>query len=88
MEIIFYNKETTEGFILDILNKHKIYDMNVRVEGTHIILEDEFYLWEDDEVYYFFVDDLFVFTDGNDVPDLLTKEEWVAFNRIFHRIVK
>lgn len=88
MEIIFYNKETTEGFILDILNKHKVYDMNVRVEDTHIILEDEFYLWEDDEVYYFFVDDLFVFTDGNDVPDLLTKEEWVAFNRIFHRIIK
>lgn len=88
MEIIFYNKETTEGFILDILNKHKIYDMNVRVEETHIILEDEFYVWEDDEVYYFFMDDLFVFTDGNDVPDLLTREEWIAFNRIFHRIVK
>ena len=88
MEIIFYNKETTEGFILDILNKHKIYDMNVRVEETHIILEDEFYVWEDDEVYYFFMDDLFIFTDDNEAPDLLTEEEWVTFNRLFHRIVK
>lgn len=88
MEIIFYNRETTDGFILDILNKHKIYDMNVRIEDTHIILEDEFYVWEDDEVYYFFVDDLFIFTDGNEIPDLLTEEEWVTFNRLFRRIVK
>ena len=90
MEIIFYNKETTEGFILDILNKHKVYDMNPFVDGTDLCLTDyeSGYLYVNDEMYDFFVDDLFVFTDGNDVPDLLTKEEWVAFNRIFHRIVK
>lgn len=87
MNIIFYNKETTEGFILDILNKHKIYDMNVRIEDTHIILEDEFYVWEDDEVYYFFVDDLFVFTGGNEIPDLLTKEEFERFNLLFSEII-
>lgn len=85
MEIIFYNKETTEGFIFDILNKHKVYDMDVRIEDTHIILEDGFYVWEDDEVYHFFVDDLFVFTRDNETPDLLTEDEWVAFNKLFHR---
>lgn len=90
MEIIFYNKETTDGFLLDILNKHKVYDINAYVDGHDICLEDYDTgdLYTNDEAYDFFVHDLFVFTDGNDVPDLLTREEWVAFNRIFHRIVK
>lgn len=87
MNIIFYDKETTEGFILDILNKHKVYDMNVRVGDTHIMLEDEFYIWRDDEAYYFFMDDLFIFTDDNDVPDLLTKEEFEKFNLLFSEII-
>ena len=90
MNIIFYNKETTEGFILDILNKHKVYDMNPYVDSTNFYLEDygSGYVYVDDEIYDFFVDGLFVFTGNNEVPDLLTEEEWATFNRLFHRIVK
>lgn len=88
MEIIFYNKENTEGFILNILNKHKIYDMDCHVKGTDIWLEDSDNVWVDEEVYDFFMNDLFIFSDGNDVPDLLTKEEFVTFSRLFHRIIK
>ena len=90
MEIIFYDKETTEGFILDILNKHKVYDMNPYVDGIDLCLEDyeSGDVYVNDEMYDFFVGDLFVFTDGNDIPDLLTEEEWATFNRLFHRIVK
>lgn len=89
MNIIFYDKETTEGFILDILNKHKVYDMNPFVDGTDLCLADyeSGYLYVNDEMYDFFMDDLFVFTDGNDVPDLLTKEEFEKFNLLFSEII-
>ena len=89
MNIIFYNRKTTEGFILDILNKHKVYDMNPYVDGTDLCLEDnsDETVYVNEEVYDFFVDDLFVFTDGNDIPDLLTDEEWRVVNKLFHRIV-
>lgn len=88
MEIIFYNKETTEGFILNILNKHKVYDMNPFVDGTDLCLEDceSGDVYVNDEMYDFFVDDLFVFTGDNETPDLLTEEEWVIFNKLFHRM--
>ena len=85
MVIVFYNKETTEGFLLDILSKHKIYDMDVHVEDTTIYLEDSFNTWVNDEVYDFFMNDLFVFTNDNKVPDLLTEEEFIAFGKLFGR---
>lgn len=88
MEIIFYNKENTEGFILHILNKHKIYDMNCYVKDNEICLEDFDNVWTGEEVYDFFMNDLFIFSDGNDVPDLLTEEEFITFSRLFHRIIK
>ena len=89
MNIIFYDKETTEGFILDILNKHKVYDMNPFVDGTDLCLADyeSGYLYVNDEMYDFFMDDLFVFTDGNDIPDLLTKKEFERFNLLFSEII-
>ena len=97
MEIIFYNRETTDGFFYHILNKHKVYDMTPYVDGTDLCLEDNGTgdLYVNDEMYWFFINDLFVWTDGeaptllakNDVPDLLTEEEWITFNRLFHRIV-
>ena len=85
MVIVFYNKDNTEGFLLDILSKHKIYDMDVRVEDTTIYLEDSFNTWVNDEVYDFFMNDLFVFTNDNKVPDLLTEEEFIAFGKLFGR---
>ena len=88
MVIVFYNKENTEGFILHILNKHRIYDMDCYVKDNTIYLEDEFNTWIGEEVYDFFMNDLFIFTDGNKVPDLLTKEEFVAFSKLFGRIVE
>ena len=89
MEIIFYNKETTEGFILDILNKHKVYDMNPYVDGTDLCLEDnsDGSVYVNEEMYNFFVDDLFIWTGDNETPDLLTEEEWKTFNRLFHKII-
>lgn len=90
MEIIFYNKETTDGFFYHILNKHKVYDMTPYVDGTDLCLEDKYdgTVYVNEEMYNFFVDDLFVWTGDNEIPDLLTEEEWITFNRLFHRIVK
>ena len=88
MEVIFYNKEVVDEFLIDILNRHKIYDMDCYVDGTSIYLEDEDAMWIDDEVYDFFMKDLFIFTDNSEIPDLLTKEEFITFCRIFHRIVE
>ena len=88
MEIIFYNKENTEGFIYHILNKHKIYDMDCYIKDNTIYLEDNDNIWEDEEVYQFFMEDLFIFTNDNVIPDLLTEEEFKTFCRLFHRIIK
>lgn len=89
MEIIFYNKDTTEGFFYHILNKHKVYDMTPYVDGSDLCLEDncDGEVYVNDEMYDFFVNDLFVFLDDNKAPDLLTSEEWKVFNRLFHRMV-
>ena len=64
--------------------------MTPYVDGTDLCLEDNYdgTVYVNDEMYDFFVDDLFVFTDSNEIPDLLTEEEWATFNRLFHRIVK
>lgn len=87
MNILFYDNTTKGGFILDILNKHKIYDMWSYFDQDDFYLVDDENTWKNKEAYDFFMNDLFVFTDGNDVPDLLTKEEFERFNLLFSEII-
>lgn len=87
MNILFDDNTGKGTLILEILNKYKIYDMWSYFDGDDFYLVDDKYTWKNEEAYYFFMDDLFIFTDGNDVPDLLTKEEFEKFNLLFSEII-
>lgn len=77
MNIVFYDKHTDDGLIIDILNRYKIYDIDVYRDGEDLIACDEDTTWKNMEIFEFLEGDVFIYTDGK--VDLLSDETWERY---------
>ena len=79
--IVFYDKSTDDGFITDLLNKHKIYDIECYEDGGDLYLMEGETVWKNTEIFELFCEEIFVVDPENGI-DLLTAEDEERFFKL------
>lgn len=79
--IYFYDKNTDEGFITDLLNKHKIYDMECYEDSGDLYLMEGETVWKNTEIFELFCEEIFV-VDPEKGIELLTAEDEERFFKL------